>query len=51
MKPHKCPVCDGKGKLSNNTCHACNGKGYILCPEDVQSVPKFDVINGGQRQG
>ena len=65
MKPHKCPVCNGEGKLYQSsinenstaihtgmkTCHACGGQGYILCPEDISPITKFDVICGGQRHG
>jgi hypothetical protein len=32
--PHKCPVCEGKGKVfssmcESNKCHACEGKGIV----------------------
>ena len=46
LKPHKCPVCEGIGKVSpgfydyynkysstnaaRETCRSCNGKGYIV---------------------
>jgi DnaJ-class molecular chaperone len=32
----KCPVCSGFGTVSFKkiTCHACEGKGYILIPID-----------------
>lgn len=38
--PIKCPVCKGFGTLgyAQKTCHACNGKGYILVDcEEVKS--------------
>jgi len=30
--PFKCPVCNGFGTLKYGTvtCHACNGKGYVV---------------------
>ena len=30
--PFRCPVCNGFGTLKNGelTCHACNGKGYVV---------------------
>lgn len=41
-KPHKCPVCDGKGQCYNSpsdgpavlyeiykTCHGCGGRGWV----------------------
>lgn len=32
----RCPVCNGFGTVSSQrvTCHACEGKGYILIPND-----------------
>ncbi|KKT67623.1 MAG: hypothetical protein UW60_C0003G0031 [Candidatus Woesebacteria bacterium GW2011_GWA2_44_33] len=37
----KCPVCNGFGtlKFGSLLCHACEGKGYILIPDQ-----KFCVI-------
>lgn len=34
---HKCEVCNGFGTLSygKKTCHACNGKGYVVIDEET----------------
>ena len=34
--PIKCPVCNGFGTVNwgKATCHACEGRGYILVPVD-----------------
>lgn len=34
----KCPVCSGFGHVSFKkiTCHACNGRGYILIPTETE---------------
>lgn len=34
----KCPVCNGWGTVSFKqiTCHACNGKGFILIPVEKE---------------
>ena len=34
----KCPVCNGWGTVSfkRTTCHACNGKGFILIPVEKE---------------
>ena len=36
--PFKCPVCGGFGTLSYGTkvCHACNGKGFIIVPQEEE---------------
>ena len=26
---HKCPVCDGAGKLGKMPCHSCHGNGFV----------------------
>ncbi len=33
----KCPVCSGFGTVSFKriACHACNGRGYILIPTEI----------------
>ena len=35
----KCPVCNGWGTVSFKqiTCHACNGKGFILIPLEKET--------------
>ena len=38
--PFRCVICNGFGTVSNQrvTCHACNGKGYVLVPtEEVKN--------------
>lgn len=34
--PMKCPVCNGFGTVNwgKATCHACQGRGYILVPQE-----------------
>lgn len=34
----KCPVCSGFGTVSFKkiTCHACDGRGYILIPTEIE---------------
>jgi len=34
--PFRCPVCAGYGTLKYGTikCHACNGKGFIVVPQE-----------------
>lgn len=27
---HKCPVCNGVGKLQDNSCSVCEGEGVII---------------------
>lgn len=43
MKAELCPVCLGSGKYKLGTCHGCNGKGWIVIPEDIklQYKPKM----------
>lgn len=38
MIPFKCPVCSGFGtlKYGSQTCHACNGKGYVVIKNDEE---------------
>ena len=36
MKAQKCPVCEGSGKYEDVKCHGCEGKGWILIPEEKQ---------------
>ena len=48
MKPYKCPVCDGAGKLMSylsgtatyptETCHACCGSGIVWGPEESKGA-------------
>ena len=52
MHSELCPVCKGKGKIPNDlsegsttapyekTCHACNGVGYILVPDEHPYWPE-----------
>jgi hypothetical protein len=38
MIPHKCPVCDGTGKMYGSImCHPCKGSGIVW--ENVESPP------------
>ena len=34
MKPVLCPVCNGRGKVEEKTCHGCGGKGWVEVAED-----------------
>ena len=34
-----CPVCLGTGKYEENQCHGCNGKGWVVVPEDWRVKP------------
>jgi len=36
MHAEKCPVCEGSGKYKKKECHGCDGKGWILIPEEKQ---------------
>jgi DnaJ-class molecular chaperone len=38
--PFKCPVCNGFGTLKHGsiTCHACNGKGYIVVDNEERNT-------------
>jgi hypothetical protein len=29
MHAERCPVCVGTGKIEKETCHGCNGKGWV----------------------
>lgn len=29
MHAERCPVCTGTGKIEKETCHGCNGKGWV----------------------
>ena len=35
----KCPVCEGSGKYNDNTCHGCEGKGWVTVQNDRQKPP------------
>ena len=35
-----CPVCKGKGRIDGNTCHGCDGKGWIA----IRSEEYFPVV-------
>jgi DnaJ-class molecular chaperone len=40
-----CPVCKGAGKYENNTCHGCDGKGWIVIKEDnTDSNVVFTIV-------
>lgn len=53
--PHKCPVCDGAGKVSATTCvngisgtcdvvcHACDGKGIVWSPDAYAPCMPYPV--------
>ena len=65
MKPHICPVCNGRGTVPpgfynpspdgvhgitqtdchTETCRSCGGKGYILVPEEVLSIPSVWILD------
>jgi len=47
--PVKCAVCNGFGTLKYGelTCHACNGRGYILVPPEKDREEKE---NGKRKQ-
>lgn len=40
----RCPVCNGWGTVSFKrvTCHACNGKGFILIPSEKERERKYE---------
>jgi len=40
--PFKCVVCNGFGSLKHGAlvCHGCDGKGYILVPNDSDNITK-----------
>lgn len=42
--PVKCVVCNGRGKVSWDkfTCHACDGKGYLLVEAEEVEVEGND---------
>lgn len=39
----KCPVCNGWGTVSFKrvTCHACEGKGYIAVPVEIDRQKEY----------
>lgn len=39
----KCPVCNGWGTVSfkHITCHACDGKGFILIPAEKEGKKEY----------
>lgn len=41
----KCPVCNGWGTVSFKqvTCHACEGKGFILIPVERERQKEYGV--------
>ncbi len=41
--PFKCVVCNGWGTVSNKrvTCHACDGKGYLEVPEQIERESEY----------
>lgn len=41
IRPFKCPVCNGFGtlKFGKSQCHACEGKGYVLVPQEIEVDP------------
>lgn len=55
----KCPVCGGSGELSENeeirgtgksrnfvyVCHGCNGKGWVVVPDDCVCVDEKKWLN------
>ena len=35
-----CPVCSGKGKYKEKTCHGCGGQGWVIVPSSPPiSIP------------
>ena len=48
MKAQICPVCNGDGKVrvigqrGLKTCHGCDGKGWIMMPEDKKQEIYLD---------
>jgi len=44
MVPHRCPVCDGSGRIAepestvgSRPCHACSGSGIVWEPDRYQA--------------
>lgn len=61
MKPHKCPICDGKGIVSagfyfpsrtglsdktSETCIQCSGSGIIWSSEEILEYEIIDTSEG-----
>lgn len=52
MKPHKCPVCDGKGKMPMGfyregmaeECRSCEGRGLVWPPQPEPEQPFIEAI-------
>ena len=53
MKAVLCPVCNGSGKIqptgdqSDNkleTCHGCNGKGWVEVQEDYSPYVRYPIV-------
>jgi len=40
----KCPVCSGWGTVSfkRTICHACEGKGFILIPAEIEREKGYE---------
>ena len=42
--PFLCPVCNGKGKLNKKTCHGCEGKGWVVIPDQPKQVESTEGV-------
>lgn len=44
----KCPVCNGKGKIDDKTCHGCGGTGWIVIQDAPIYIPSHDKYKGAE---